>query len=272
MGIKSDYHLHSYFSGDCQEPMENIINHAINHNLDSLCFTEHMDMDYPVIKGMEDLSFELYTDAYYEEFTKLKKEYEGRINLFFGVELGLQPYLSTRNKQFIDSYPFDFVIGSSHLLNKEDVCDPSIYENQLQSDVYQKYFESILENILSYDNFDVYGHLDYIVRYGPNKDKDYTYVQYQDIFDQILKALIQKGKGIEINTGGLAKQLKNIHPLPEVIRRYKNLGGEIITIGSDAHTAKDLTRYFSVAEEVLSSLDIKYYTVFENRKPIMKKF
>ena len=271
MSIRSDYHLHSDFSGDSQEPMVPIIEKAIQLQMESLCFTEHMDMDYPIVKGYEDLSFDLDASSYLLEFQKMKELYQPKISLFYGVELGLQPHLAKRNQDFILSYPFDFVIGSSHILYNEDVCDPAIYENRDQGDVYREYFESILENILCYDNFDIYGHLDYIVRYGPNKDMGYSYKKYEDIFEEILKVLIHKGKGIEINTGGLAKGLKNIHPLPEVLNRYRELGGEIVTVGSDAHKATDLMRYFLEAEKVLKSFNFKYYTVFENRKPIMKK-
>ena len=98
------------------------------------------------------------------------------------------------------------------------------------------YFESILENISAYDGFDVYGHIDYVVRYGPNKNREYSYGRYKDILDEILKKLISMGKGIELNTGGYHYGLGEPNPCTAVIRRYRELGGEIITIGADAHT------------------------------------
>ena len=97
-----------------------------------------------------------------------------------------------------------------------------------------EYFESILENISAYDGFDVYGHIDYVVRYGPNRNREYSYGRYKDILDEILKKLISMGKGIELNTGGYHYGLGEPNPCTAVIRRYRELGGEIITIGADA--------------------------------------
>ena len=131
--------------------------------------------------------------------------------------------------------------------------------------------ELILENIKKFSNFDVYGHLDYVVRYGPNKDKEYTYEKYKDILDSILKLLIEKGKGIEINTGGVKSGLKELHPCTSIVKRYRELGGEIITIGSDAHTPEHIASHFNRAEEVLKECGFKYYTIFEKRVAEFKK-
>ena len=118
-----------------------------------------------------------------------------------------------------------------------------------------------------YDDFDVYGHIDYVVRYGPNKNRQYSYGRYKDILDEILKKLISMGKGIELNTGGYHYGLGEPNPCVAVIKRYKELGGEIITVGADAHTPDKVAYAFDKAANVLETCGFKHYTVFKDRKP-----
>jgi len=265
MPITSDYHLHSSFSGDSKTPMEDMILHAIELGLKSICFTEHMDFDYPITPTTPKDYFTINTDSYLYELIKMKEKYTKQISVLFGIELGLQPHLAKENAKYIKEYDFDFVIASSHLCNREDVYLSSFYEGKSDNEAYREYFESILENIRKFTNFDVYGHLDYVVRYGRNKDNDYFYEDYSDVFEAILKLLIDKEKGIEINTGGIKKDLKELHPATKIIKRYRELGGEIITVGSDSHTCSDMCQGFDWAAEVLKECGFRYYAVFEKR-------
>ena len=114
--------------------------------------------------------------------------------------------------------------------------------------------------------FDVYGHLDYAVRYCPDKNFVYRFDDYRDIFEVLLNRLIENGKGIEINTSGIAK-IGYPHPHIDALKLYKQLGGEIITVGSDAHKKENIGTGFDVAENILKELGFRYYTVFKERKP-----
>ena len=93
----------------------------------------------------------------------------------------------------------------------------------------------------------------------------------KDILDKILETLIDKEKGIEINTGGLAKGLKEANPCMGILKRYRELGGEIITVGSDAHDTLRIADRFDRAAEMLLECGFKYYTVFEKRMPEFKR-
>lgn len=267
MAITADYHLHSYFSGDSETPMEEMIKKGISLGLTSMCFTEHMDMDYVYIKPEEQGIFELNTDSYLYELATLKSKYEGQIKILFGVELGVQPHLRRELALYAKSFPFDFIIASSHLCNGKDPYYPYFYEGRSDEEAYREYFTSILGNLKAFNNFDVYGHLDYVVRYGKTKDAEYSYEKYQDILDQILETLLEKEKGIEINTGAISYQLKDLNPCTGIIRRYRELGGEIITIGSDAHDPDNIARGFDRAASLLTECGFKYYATFENRMP-----
>ena len=198
-----------------------------------------------------------------------KKEnyYADRIKILFGVELGLQPQLMRQDAVYAKSYDFDFIIGSSHLCRGRDPYYPSFYEGRTEEQAYMEYFESVLENIKKHSNFDVYGHLDYVVRYGPNKDRNYSYVKYRDILDEILKALLDREKGIEVNTGGLKEGLRELHPCKDILKRYRELGGEIVTVGSDSHDTGHIAAHFHRAAEILLECGFRYYTVFEKRIP-----
>lgn len=272
MAITADFHLHSSFSGDSNCPMEHMIEKGLQLGLSHMCFTEHNDFDYPVSQEIPSNFFTLNTDAYLYELLKNKKKYKDHINILFGVELGLQPHIAKQNMVYSQSYDFDFIIGSSHLCNGKDPYYKDFYQNRSEEEAYYEYFASIQNNIKSFTNFDIFGHLDYVVRYGPNKDANYTYESYQDIIDEILKLLLEKGKGIEINTGGLDKGLRDLHPLSAIIRRYKKLGGEIITIGSDSHDNNRITSRFDYVCEVLKESGFSYYTIFEKRIPSFIKF
>lgn len=265
MAILTDYHTHSHFSGDCDTPMEHMIKQAVSLGLTHLCLTEHLDLDYPSRAG-ECLDFNLDTLQYRNEFLSLQEKYNAQIQLLWGVELGLQTHIFPSLHDYVQNQPFDFIIASSHLCYGEDPYYPDFFEKRREEDVYEAYFSSILENVTCFSDYDVYGHLDYIVRYGPNKDTRYSYEKYRDIFDSILKTIIEKGKGIEVNTGGVKYGLKDLHPATAILKRYKELGGEIITIGSDAHTPENLQNHFSRAESLLKECGFQYYTIFKERK------
>ena len=271
MPITADCHLHSSFSGDSDTPMEEMILQGIAQGLTTMCFTEHNDFDYPDFEGEPGERFLLNADSYLYDLIRYKEKYADKIRILFGVELGLQPQIMRENAVFAKNHEFDFIIASSHLCNGKDPYYPYFYEGRTEEEAYREYFTSILENIKKFSNFDVYGHLDYVVRYGPNKDRDYSYEKYCDILDKILELLIDKGKGIKINTGGVKSGLRELHPCTGLLKRYRQLGGEIITVGSDSHDSANIAAHFTRAGEILQECGFKYYTIFEKRTPEFKR-
>lgn len=267
MPITADCHLHSSFSGDTDTPMEEMVLKGISLGLKTMCFTEHHDIAFPDSPEESGSIFLLNTDSYLYDLIKLKEKYQDQISLLFGVELGLQSEVLRKIAVYAKSYEFDFIIGSSHICHGKDPYYPAFYEGRSEEEAYREYFTSILENVKKFSNFDVYGHLDYVIRYGPSGDRDYSYEKYRDIFDKILETLLENGKGIELNTGSIESGMKEFHPCMGIIKRYRQLGGEIITVGSDAHDTSDIAGYFPRAAEVLESCGFRYYTVFRNRMP-----
>lgn len=259
--ITADVHTHSSFSTDSTEPLRKLASAALEKGLKTLCITEHHDFDYP-----EEGEFLLDVPAYREELLRVREEFSGRLELLFGVELGLLDYAAPRLYEFAKSASFDFIIGSAHQIDGLDPYYPEYFDKMGDHGGISHFFDAMLSAVKAIDDFDVLGHFDYIVRYS--HAKSYEPMDFREVIDEILKAVISKGKGIEINTAGVGK-LGYPHPHPFVLRRYKELGGEIVTIGSDAHDRTRVAADFDKAEQALRNAGFKYYAVFRNRKPTL---
>jgi histidinol-phosphatase (PHP family) len=266
--IIGDYHNHTDFSADCDTPAELMIEKAIDLGLSYLCMTDHMDPDMQ-FPGL-DFTFDL--DEYFAKHQELKKRYQDKITLLTGIELGLQPHIGDDLRNIVNAGTYDFIIGSSHMVNGVDPYYPAYYTDKNEYQAYEQYFLSILDNVKAYDCYHVYGHLDYIMRYVPNQTKPYDPMAYGDIFREILKTIIDHGKGIEVNTGSLYKGFDFPHPHAAILKLYKDLGGELITIGSDAHKPQHYGYGFDRAEAVLRQCGFDSYTVFVGGKPQQLKF
>ncbi len=258
-----DTHMHTSFSGDSDAAPEAMIKQSITLGLPGICITDHLDLDFPETPDFKPLD----PEGYAKGIRRLQEQYRDTIPVCFGVEVGLQPHLAGTHHDFLQKYDFDFVIGSSHAVNGKDPYFPDFYKGRTEREAYMEYFESIADNILAFDEFDVYGHIDYVVRYGPSRNENYSYESYREILDEILQLLIDRGKGIEINTAGFKYGLGHPNPTEDIIRRYRALGGEIITVGSDAHSPREIAWDFDKVPGILKDCGFSYYTVFRGRKP-----
>lgn len=274
--IKGDYHIHSSFSSDSKAAMEQTIEVAISKGFERICFTDHMDLNYPKIEGGYDFIFDL--EDYIHKLGTLKTEYIDKIKIMTGIELGLQPHLKNELYSLSQSKSFDFIIGSTHVVDNMDPYYPDYWMDKTVNEGIKRYYEIILNNCNDMaECFDVYGHIDYIIRYIPKHMKEnlsrqeYSYESFVDLIDEILKTIISKGKGIEINTSGFKYGLGRPHPEQAILERYYEFGGEIITIGSDSHISEHVGYDFAKAETILKEIGFKYYTVFIGRKPTFVK-
>ena len=268
--ILADCHVHSAFSDDCETSVEQMIETAIAQGRKFFYITDHHDFDYPVMD--DGVTFQLSQAPYVHRMEELREQYKDKIQVRIGVELGLMAHIKDKTEEYANAYQYDFIIGSSHLVHGIDPYYPAYYADKTESQAYEQYFLSILENVKSYDTFHVYGHLDYIMRYVPNQTKSYNPMDYYDIFKELLTVIIDKGKGIEVNTGSLYKGFDFPHPHETILKLYKQLGGELVTIGSDAHKPQHLGYGFDVAEALLKKCGFEYYTLFKNGVPQQIKF
>ncbi|MDO5402349.1 MAG: histidinol-phosphatase HisJ family protein [Eubacteriales bacterium] len=263
----SDWHMHTSFSSDSKASIDTMAQRAVALGLSSVCFTDHNDYDYPEYYEDGTMQFQLDISRYIKAAAAAQKKYDGQLKIYIGVEQGLQPHLHEKINNFDSDKQLDFIIGSSHLVDGADPYYPKYWDSHEPAASINRYFDYILENLAVCHNFDVYGHLDYIIRYAPGQDSNYNWENYKERIDAILKMLIYKGKGIEINTGGLKYGLKETNPAYGILKRYKNLGGEIITIGSDAHKPEHLAYDFNLIPDILKNAGFDYYTIFIKRQP-----
>lgn len=263
-----DYHIHTQFSGDSDTPVRSMLDQAVSLGLKEVCITDHIDYDYPNDPNL----FLFNLDEYFSTLLALQKEYQSTLSIKIGMEYGLMPHLGEKLKQLASSYPFDFIIGSSHVVDQIDPYYPAYWEGKQEEEGILQYFESILKNLHTCSDFDVYGHIDYIVRYLPSQKKSYSYEIYQEVIEQCLRKLIAMGKGIEMNTAGFKYGLNAPNPKTEIIQRYRELGGEIITIGSDGHTPQHLAYGFERVRSILEQCGFQYITLFQKRKPEFIRF
>ena len=260
-----DCHVHTTLSHDGKSDIIDYLNIAKEKGVDEITFTEH----YDIYDGIDTKLKTLDVDNYLREF--LSKKDDSKVKTNFGIEIGLQPDTYTKIHNMVITHDFDFIIGSSHITCKKDMAmDPSFFTGITPQEAYMKYFNEVLENIKKYYyEFDVYGHLDYVIRYG---DKQRINIkEFQDILDTILRTLIRKDKGIEVNTSGIRYGLKEPHPNIDIVKRYIELGGKIITVGSDAHRKEDLASNFVEVYSMLESIGVDEVAIYHNRRPDFEK-
>ena len=257
-----DFHVHSDFSDDSTSPMESMVAEAEKKSLTGICFTDHLDIDYP----STEIAFNFKYEKYFKEFHRLKEIYQKKVEIYSGIEVGVQPHILSDLDEFMADKSFDYVIASIHAINKKELYGQHFLDNLTDQQAIDKYFEEMLFCIEHYSNFDVFGHLDVIRRYINGTDQSFSFEKSKDSITHILKKLIHGGKGIEINTSGIRYNLTTFHPLPDILKLYKELGGEIIAVGSDAHKPADLAYGLPAAFEFLREIGFSYYTVFKNRK------
>lgn len=262
-----DSHIHSSFSGDSEMDANIACTTAIDKGLAGIAFTDHLDIDYPNF----DIKFLIDFDEYSKTMDGLKSAFTSRLKVLKGIEVGLQPHVIDATGEVVNKYDFDFVIASIHVIGGIDPYYGEYFKcNPDKKTAFTRYLSEILNGLNSFDDFDVIGHIGYIRRYCNYDDKSLKFEDYCDILDSILKGVIEKGKGIEVNTSGY-RTLETPIPDLDIIKRYRELGGEIITTGSDAHAPEHIAWNFTEIKKALSDIGFNYIAHYEDRKPVLEK-
>lgn len=255
----ADYHMHTNFSDDSTCEMEAEIKRSIALGLDEICFTEHVDYGVKT-----DLNCN-YSE-YRKEFNRCKEKYKDKITLKFGIEFGMQVNtIDEFQKDFYEN-DFDFVILSCHQVDNNEFWRQDFQRGKTQKEYNEKYYEEILKVIKRYDDYSVLGHLDMIKRY--DMKGSYPFEKLKDIITEILRHIISRGKGIEINTSSYRYKLDDLTPSRDILKLYKELGGRIITIGSDTHKEEHIAYKILEVRKELKKLGFKQFCTFEKMKPI----
>ena len=258
-----DYHMHTVVSFDGKERGTDMVKAALAAGLKEICFTDHLDYD-PLGK-MGILAFD--TAVYNAEYDHL--EVPG-LKIRRGMEFGMTVDNREQFKKDLQRRKFDFVLGSIHFVDDLDVYFEEYWHDKTVFEAERRFLEATLDCVRLHDDFDVLAHLTYIGKTTAHHcPRTVPYGEHRELIDEILKIVADKGKGLEINTSGVDR-CGGFLPTVDYFRRFKELGGEIVTIGSDAHTASRVGQYAFDACEIFKNI-FGYVCTFEDRKPIFHK-
>ncbi len=258
-----DYHLHSSVSFDSESTPLEIALAAKENGLKEICFTDHYDYNSDPAKVHNLFSADAYRAAYDGVSVP-------GLMVRKGVELGLTRWNGPQLNDFLCQYPFDFAIGSVHFVDGFDPYEPEYWYGRSVSEAFRVYLEEVYHCVRIHEDFDVLGHLTYVCKSVHNPTHEPVRMEdFRDITDEIMKLLVAKGKGMEINTSGVDRAGVFL-PSADFLRRFKELGGEIVTVGSDAHDPTRVGQYASQALEILKDI-FGHVCTFEQRKPVFHK-
>lgn len=281
----ADYHIHTEFSDDSRESMENQIERAIELGLEEICFTDHVD--YGIKKDwsegdikwrggdgissgtsqMEPMANVNYPE-YFGKILRMRETYKGKIRIRRGLEFGIQTGTIGHYEKLWDRYgdQLDFVLLSMHQVDGKEFWNQEFQRGKSQKEYNEAYYQEILNVMRGFTNYSVLAHLDLIVRYDRNGV--YPFREVKDLIAEILRTAIADGKGIEVNTSSWHYGLSDTLPSADILRLYRDLGGQIVTIGSDAHTTKYLGDHSKDAQQILKGIGFEQICTFENMKPV----
>lgn len=270
--ILADLHTHSQYSTDAPHDGTSapalMAKAAYERGLKTICITDHMDLCFPG----EPQSFVFDVSDYFRTLQALRDEWQGRLEILIGVELGLRNEpdrhegIRKAYDDLVASYPFDFVLGSTHIVRYEDPYERSYWKKYGAIDGLLAYFEAELFNMETYSCFHSCAHLDYALRYVP-ANRRIAPRRYDALVEATLETLVRRDIALEINVKSLARGLAEPNPSLKYIRRYRELGGRMITFGSDAHRPGYIGDGLARGEEFARAAGFTEYTIFRGGKP-----
>lgn len=263
-----DVHLHTKFSFDSEEEPENYIKKMGEFGVKTIGFSEHYDFD-AFLDGEKDVTL-ADLDSYTDYISKLKK-YNPELQILQGIEFGYRKEAVPQYSKLINQYPFDYVINSLHTLKSRGDCyHDKFFDGRGLKNSYADYLNGVLESVYAYNDYQIIGHIGYVCRYRTGSGSQFKYSDYSEIIDEILKAIIAKDKCLEINTSTGVSSCTFL-PDKDIILRYIELGGKLISFGSDAHSADRFYRNAALLKDFLKQSGIKELYYYKNRHPVAYK-
>ncbi len=261
-----DYHLHTLHSPDGEMTMDQLAEAAIAAGLDEICVTDHTDIGHPDV----DIDRPLDIAQYFADIEAAREKFP-QLAIRAGLEVGDNPARRDEIRAWHDALQLDFRLLSLHLIDGQDPYFQKFYETGTQEEQYRRYLEMRLESLLYWppEWYDSIAHLGYVAKFAPYpiEVRPLRLHHGADLLDAILRRLADSGKALELNTSGYRK-VDDCMPGREILTRFRELGGEFVTIGSDAHKACFVGNWVDDARALALSCGIRYALTFEKRKPI----
>lgn len=265
MQLRYDSHIHSEFSADSDTPMEAMAAAAVERGLLGITFTDHYHPDYPDFIHRTGQP----PHAYHSAITRTAQRFSGRLEVLHGLEMGILTGSTLPACEAAAAYPYDFLLAAFHATRTETFDGLGRAADTPPEALCLHYYTHVLDCLRVFQNYDALAHINLIDRYV----KDLSgYGPSLEVLDEIFRIVISQGKGIEINTSSYRYGMGvRTTPTLDMLRRFRALGGELVTVGSDAHTPQWVGSHFDEACELLRVADFRYYAVFRKRRPELLK-
>ena len=256
--MRMDYHLHSTFSGDGKSSIEEICLSAQEKGFTHIAITDHHDIGNP--------NFEIKNLVSYSQELDRCKALFPALNIARGMEMDYRPHTWEETKRIPHQYALDFALLSLHFIDGVDPYLPEYFEHQSRRDGYCLYLQRLADMIRATEGPWVLGHITYVSKFARFEEPAMLFADYPDELDEVLRLAVAKGYGLEVNASGI-KNRAGLLPGIDILRRYRELGGEIVTVGSDAHSAHDIGRWIGEAMTAVSDAGFRYVAAFQHLKP-----
>lgn len=283
--MRIDNHVHSSFSTDSEESAVHQCEAARKAGLDGLCFTEHVDYDMPYIPpafrpgsqppgaDAETLDvdpdwFVADVDAYLSAIPALRRQFPD-IQVHVGLEIGDHTSARAKYLPLLERVgpQLDYVLLSRHLVEGTDPFDQRFFHGRTRERAYEAYLRACLRTVTTIEDYDAFSHLGYAGRYAPYPSPALEWSDGPELIDAILRAVIERGKALEVNTSSL-KHIGQCTPTDSVLKRYSELGGEFVIFGSDAHSRERVGDSLAYAAELARGCGCGYSVHYVQRKPV----
>jgi histidinol-phosphatase (PHP family) len=263
--IPLDYHMHSIYSEDGVSTPEEMCLQAVELGLPEIGFTEHWDVG-PYEKNPHFFQ----PEPWYAEIEHLRTLFTGKLSILAGIEIA-EPHLYPQAaKEVLARAPFDYVLGSVHFVGPHFMFDEKYFRSNSADAVYGEYFTEV-EIMLQTADLDILSHLDVPVRTA-KPIFGYEVIRYEEQIRRILRLVIDRNIALDVNTAGLRKPSQNLMPDPLILRWYAGMGGERLTLGSDAHTASQVGMDLNRALHAIRATGFTRLTQFKLRQAKLVSF
>lgn len=279
----ADYHVHTEFSDDSVFALEDVCALAIERGIDEICITDHVDYDVrpdwdeyrrdpscaKIFEGKPSINVDY--ERYFPAIEAARERFAPTLAVKTGMEFGVQSHTAERFHALFEQHAdaWDFIILSIHQVGNEEFWNGTFQKGRTQDEYNMQYYEEMLRVVQRFDDWSVLGHLDLIKRYdaaGPWPDAN-----ARDIVAEIMKEAIRRGKGIELNTSSIRYGLSDLTPSEDILRLYRDLGGRILSIGSDSHKPEHLGAHIPMMRERLQAIGFTEFCTFDHMEPVFHR-
>lgn len=254
-----DYHVHTTQSADCSTPIFDSCEAAIAAGVTEIAFTDHIEHE------PADMSYGFFDyGQYMEDLERARERFDGQLTILAGAEVDFNTRIASQVEDFMGRHTFDFVIGSVHYGDDGEIIFPEYFATRSIDDVMRPYLEQI-QAAAETGWFDTIGHIDLPKRYRPAETLPYNPLAVEPELRAALRAIIDQGMSFEINTSGLRQAPKTSMPGPQIVDLYVQMGGSLITTGSDSHVPETIGAGINETMAMLQLCGITHLGSFRER-------